>query len=71
VPAGGALRFPHKAGTVVAAIMPVRMPDGQVICFPAPRFVAFDLIEAKRHLDGASACESALSNSYELHQMAR
>src|SRR5690349_5435058 len=31
--------------------MPVRMPDGQVICFPAPRFVAFDLIEAKRHLD--------------------
>jgi hypothetical protein len=49
-PAGGQLSFPHKAGAIVATVMPVRMPDGQVIFFPAPSFAAFYLVEAKRHL---------------------
>jgi hypothetical protein len=48
--AGGALLFPHKAGTLIGAVTPVRMQDGKVIWFPAPRFIALDLIEARRHL---------------------
>jgi hypothetical protein len=50
VQAGGALLFPHKAGTLIGAVTPVRMPDGQIIWFPAPRFIALDLVEARRHL---------------------
>jgi hypothetical protein len=38
--------------------MPVRMPDGRVIYFPAPSFVAFYLLEAKRHLDRGTRLRS-------------
>jgi hypothetical protein len=67
VSAGGALRFPHKAGTMLGVVMPVRMANGQVISFPAPRFVAFDLVEAKRHLDrGLRLRAKSLSHLREL-----
>ena len=47
---------------IVAPVMPVRMPDGQVIFFPAPSFAAFYLVEAKRHLDrGTRLRERALA----------
>ena len=62
MPAEGALSFPHKAGTIVAPVIPVRVQDGRVIYFPAPSFAAFYLIEAKRHLDrGTRLRERALA----------
>ena len=48
---------------MLGTVMPVRMADGKVIFFPSPRFVAFDLIEAKRHVDrGIRLRERALSH---------
>ena len=43
--------FPHQAGALVGSVMPVTMPDGQLIWFPAPSFTALYLVEAKGHLD--------------------
>lgn len=51
IPAGGPLVFPHQAGALVGSVMPVPMPDGRLIWFPAPSFTALYLVEAKRHLD--------------------
>jgi hypothetical protein len=51
IQAGGPLGFPHQAGALVGSVMPVAMPDGRLIWFPAPSFTALYLVEAKGHLD--------------------
>ncbi len=60
VPAGGALSFPHKAGTIVAPVMPVRMQDDRVVYFPVPSFAAFYLVEANATSTVACGCADAL-----------
>lgn len=51
VPAGEVFQHAHPAGTVVALVQPVALDDGTMVYFPSPNFVAFYLIESKRHSD--------------------
>ncbi|WP_262061066.1 hypothetical protein [Streptomyces sp. STR69] len=50
-PAGGVLQHAHPAGSLVALVQPVALDDGTILHFPSPNFVAFYLVESKRHSD--------------------